>query len=234
MAKNSIRAQSAAALNVAGDVLVPDLQCVGSGAVCRYRDELLNLRQQVVTDPLTGLYNLRYLLGALEQEFERTERTGVSTGLLMIDIDHFKQVNDQFGHEAGNTVLQQTARLVQQATRRLDIQCRYGGEEFAVVLPSSSLMACAAAAERVRQAVESAAWRIDERQLSVTVSVGVAAVLNTRGCHPKELILLADEQLYAAKESGRNRVCVASVQRPDSRVTADEKDMMRSLFAPDR
>jgi two-component system, cell cycle response regulator len=231
MAKNSIRASSAAALNVTGDVLVSDVQCVGSGAVCRYRDELLNLRQQVVTDPLTGLYNLRYLLRALEQEFERT---GVSTGLLMIDIDHFKQVNDQFGHEAGNTVLQQAARLIQQATRRLDIQCRYGGEEFAVILPSSSLMACAAAAERVRLAVESAFWRIDERQLSVTVSVGVAAVLNTRGCHPKELILLADEQLYAAKESGRNRVCVASVKRPDSRVTADEKDMMRSLFAPDR
>lgn len=207
-------------------------QC--SGTLCRYQDELMSLRQQVVTDPLTGLFNLRYLLTSMEQEFERTERTNVPTALMMVDVDHFKKVNDRWGHEVGNRVLQAIADAIRLSTRRLDIQCRYGGEEFAVLLPSSSLLQASVVAERLRQMVEGIRLQEGADILQVTISIGVAMRDKGASLSTSELVHQADIQLYQAKHSGRNRVCVAPSACSTARVTADEKDMMRSLFAPRR
>ncbi|MCY0963893.1 GGDEF domain-containing protein [Parathalassolituus penaei] len=215
-----------------GDTDDSPWECVGT--VCRYREELVSLRQQVVTDPLTGLFNLRYLLTSMEQEFERTERTNVPTALMMVDVDHFKKVNDRWGHEVGNRVLQAIADAIRLSTRRLDIQCRYGGEEFAVLLPSSSLLQASVVAERLRQMVEAIRLQEGSDTLQVTVSIGVAMREKGASLSTSELVHQADIQLYEAKRSGRNRVCIAPSPCSIARVTADEKDMMRSLFAPRR
>ncbi|MFK4754288.1 GGDEF domain-containing protein [Oceanobacter antarcticus] len=204
-------------------------QCQSSG-ICRFQTELVTLRQQVVTDPLTGLYNLRYLLGALGTEIERTERTGLSTALMMLDLDFFKRVNDRWGHEAGNRVLQSTARVILETTRRLDISCRYGGEEFAIVLPGSSLMAARPVAERLRVNIAAQALNIDGQCLTVSASIGVTAMAAGALQTPGKLIEKADAQLYRAKQSGRNRVCYETDTAVTSHVTQDEKNLMRSLF----
>ncbi|WP_369855340.1 GGDEF domain-containing protein [Candidatus Thalassolituus haligoni] len=204
-------------------------QCQSSG-ICRFQTELVTLRQQAVTDPLTGLYNLRYLLKALATEIERTERTGLSTSLMMLDLDFFKRVNDCWGHEVGNRVLQSTSHVILETTRRLDISCRYGGEEFAIVLPGSSLLAARAVAERLRVNIAAQALNIDGQYLTVSASIGVTAMAAGALQTPGKLIEKADIQLYRAKQAGRNRVCYEVDTAVTSHVTQDEKDLMRSLF----
>ena len=98
-------------------------ECPVGESHCPVIDEVIGLREQVVTDPLTGLYNIRYFHQALEQELERTERTRIATAVMMIDLDFFKSINDTWGHEAGNDVLKQTADIIRAGTRRLDVQC---------------------------------------------------------------------------------------------------------------
>ncbi len=131
--------------------LLPD--CSGGPAVCPNAEIIKELKLKVITDPLTGLFNSAYLRTALANEIERSQRTYVPTALLMLDLDHFKQVNDTYGHEAGNAVLVQTAKLIQVNTRQLDIQCRYGGEEFAIVLPSTERFLAIQVAERIRESI---------------------------------------------------------------------------------
>ncbi|EDO25551.1 predicted protein, partial [Nematostella vectensis] len=156
-------------------------------------------------DPLTSLYNVRFFRQALDQEIERTQRTLISTAVMMIDLDHFKQVNDTYGHEAGNRVLRQTARLIRDSTRRLDIQCRYGGEEFVVILPTTELMLAAHVAERLRESIEATpVFLDDDNHISVTASIGLALHSADAPLTAAELVAAADEQLYRAKEQGRN------------------------------
>lgn len=208
------------------------LECPKCGLYSPLADELLSLRAQVITDPLTGLFNLRHFRTALDIEMERTIRTSVPTTLMMIDLDHFKHVNDQWGHEAGNQVLKITARLICKATRQLDIQCRYGGEEFVVILPSTSLLLASQVAERLREMIEQAEVVVDESVLRVTASIGLSVYLPNEVADASCLIKKADECLYQAKTEGRNRVCYKSLEESvEAAVSMDEKEALLGMFS---
>ncbi len=155
-------------------------------------------RHAAITDPLTGLRTRRFLREAM------LRHTGHDTGLLLLDVDHFKKVNDTYGHTAGDEVLVELARRLLTAVRRGDVVARYGGEEFAVLLPRTGAAEIAALAERIRLSVAATPVSAAGRPLTVTISVGGAAL--RPGQSLDELIADADRALYAAKESGRNRV----------------------------
>ncbi|GGY47017.1 hypothetical protein GCM10011297_19960 [Bacterioplanes sanyensis] len=209
-------------------------RCPVGESHCAIIDELMELRQLVVTDPLTGLFNVRHFTAALEQELERTQRTGIATALMMIDLDFFKRVNDDWGHEAGNRVLRGTANCIRDNTRKLDVQCRYGGEEFAVILPTTERRLAIQVAERVRAAIAEAVFYADDEQqqaIPVTASIGLAWHGNGQWHTRQSLVEEADAQLYRAKESGRNRVCYAQAGSQVA-VSQGEKDLLHDLFAP--
>ncbi|MGH9577502.1 MAG: diguanylate cyclase, partial [Terriglobales bacterium] len=170
------------------------------------RAALHNLHTQAVTDPLTRLVNRRYLAEFLPREVIRTQRKGASLAVLMIDLDHFKRVNDTFGHDAGDIVLTQVAKLLMAHIRGSDIACRYGGEEFVLVLPDTTLEGARRRAEEIRVAVKELQLHHLENPLGpITVSLGVA-LLPGHAASPEALIRVADEALYEAKEAGRDRV----------------------------
>jgi diguanylate cyclase (GGDEF)-like protein/PAS domain S-box-containing protein len=188
-----------------------------SVANIRLRDAL---RTQSIRDPLTGLYNRRYLGEMLERETRRAVRAEHGLGILMLDLDHFKKFNDTYGHDAGDTVLRETASFLTKSVRAEDIVCRYGGEEFVVILPMADLSASQARAERIRSHIRELAVLHQGQSVGpVTVSVGVAELPN-HGTAPKELLEAADAALYRAKREGRNRVMVADPPQPGQRVVA--------------
>jgi diguanylate cyclase (GGDEF)-like protein len=170
------------------------------------------LRIQSVRDALTGLYNRRYLEEMLDREVRRASRSEQSLGVLMIDLDHFKRFNDTHGHEAGDAVLRETGSLLAAGVRAEDFVCRYGGEEFVVILPTADAAAARARAERLRTRMRE--LTIIHRGSSlgmVTISVGVAA-FPQHGMSPKDLMAAADAALYQAKRGGRDRVELATAQ----------------------
>jgi diguanylate cyclase (GGDEF)-like protein/PAS domain S-box-containing protein len=172
------------------------------------------LHTQSVKDPLTGLYNRRYLSEMLEREIRRAVRAEQSLGILMLDLDHFKKFNDTHGHDAGDTVLRETAAFLVRSIRVEDIVCRFGGEEFVVILPTADLNASHARAERIRSKLRELTILHQGQSLGmVTVSVGVAA-LPVHGTSPKELLGAADSALYRAKREGRDRVVNADPPPP--------------------
>jgi two-component system cell cycle response regulator len=157
------------------------------------------------TDPLTGLWNFRYLSMSLAREIERSTRFDRPLAVLMLDLDHFKQVNDVHGHQRGDTVLRELASRVQEQIREVDTFARYGGEEFVVVLPETTVEGAAQLADRICQAVRREPFRHDgEEPLEVTLSVGGAA-FPEHGSSPATLMRAADKALYVAKNSGRDR-----------------------------
>jgi diguanylate cyclase (GGDEF)-like protein/PAS domain S-box-containing protein len=167
------------------------------------------LRNQSIRDPLTGLYNRRYLEEMLERETRRAVRSEQGLGVLMLDLDHFKKFNDTYGHDAGDTVLRETAAFLLKSVRAEDIVCRFGGEEFLVILPQASLEVTQARAERIRSKLRELMVLHQGQPLGmVTASLGVAE-LPRHGTSPKELIEAADAALYRAKKEGRDRVVVA-------------------------
>lgn len=179
-------------------------------------------------DPLTGLANRRHFQAVLEREIDRVARSGEAALLLMLDIDRFKQVNDTHGHSAGDTVLQVVARTLSQCVRPMDTLARFGGEEFAVVLPACQAAFGKAVAERIRRAVAATPIEIDSTtSLSVTISIGGAFALQWIRSTTTLWTDRADHMLYRAKAEGRNRVCIE--EQPDSTVSAEEKGM---LFGP--
>ena len=172
----------------------------------RLRDEL---RSQSIRDPLTGLFNRRYLEEALERELRRAVRKQATLGLVMLDVDHFKRFNDTLGHEAGDALLQGLGQFLQEQIRKEDVACRYGGEEYTVILPEANGETARLRAEQWRTALQ--AWRPLHRGQSlgpVTLSFGVAG-FPVHGSTLAELLRAADLALYQAKSDGRNRVCVA-------------------------
>lgn len=198
---------------------------------CPVIDEVLLLREQVSADPLTGLYNRRYFREALEQELERTQRTQLSTALMMVDLDRFKSINDTWGHPAGDEVLKQTARLIRESTRKLDIQCRYGGEEFVIILPSTELMLAVQVAERLRENIASTRIQIDGSELQISASIGLALHSAQQPHSASSLIGRADHYLYQAKRQGRNQVCFDHPDRAATTVTGDEKSLLHDVFS---
>jgi diguanylate cyclase (GGDEF)-like protein len=167
------------------------------------------LRQQSTSDALTGLYNRRYLEESLERELRRAARAKQQLSLVMFDLDHFKTFNDTFGHEAGDAVLREMGASLARTARAEDISCRFGGEEFLLILPGTSLDGARTRAERVRsQARKLAVMHQGKPVGTITVSLGVAA-FPAHGSSAKELIASVDAALYRAKREGRDRVVVA-------------------------
>ncbi|MGI9047134.1 MAG: diguanylate cyclase [Burkholderiales bacterium] len=168
-----------------------------------------SLREQSIRDPLTGLFNRRYMQEAFRQEISRAQRKGVTLAIVMLDVDHFKRLNDQFGHDAGDVVLQRIGELLQSQIRGADIACRFGGEEFALLLYESPLEAVRQRAERIRSAVRS--MQLVHKNVAlgtVTISLGIAA-FPEHGTAVETLLATADQALYAAKHGGRDRVAVS-------------------------
>ncbi|RZS58281.1 GGDEF domain-containing protein [Sphaerotilus mobilis] len=175
------------------------------------------LRDASVRDPLTGLFNRRYLDATLRRELHRAHREGRPLSLMVVDADHFKRVNDHYGHAGGDEVLRQIARVLQDSHRSEDVVCRFGGEEFVVVLPGSDLTFAAERAESLRRMVESLAIPTDGGFAHITISIGVTATWP--GDDADKLFKRADAAVYEAKRSGRNRVVVFSAAAPDEAPT---------------
>ena len=170
----------------------------------------VRLRQDSIRDPLTKLYNRRFFDETLELEVRRAGRSDSPISILLLDIDHFKSFNDNHGHDAGDKVLQVVAEILQNSCRQEDIPCRYGGEEFALVLTNLGKEMAAEKAEQVRHAVENVQVEYDGKPLpSLTISCGVAAIPEDAE-NQTDCLKLADDALYAAKGGGRNRVVVAN------------------------
>jgi diguanylate cyclase (GGDEF)-like protein len=168
-----------------------------------------SLREQSIRDPLTGLFNRRYLEESLTLELARASRGNTSVGLMMLDIDHFKRFNDTFGHETGDTLLRAVGQVLPAHVRAGDILCRYGGEEFTIILPGAGLELTRQRAEAIRQAVADLVVRHQGQSVGqITMSIGVSA-RPTHGTAPEALLMAADAALYRAKGAGRNRVEMA-------------------------
>ena len=179
------------------------------------------LQELSTTDQLMGIYNRLYFQKRLAYEFQRAMRYRKALSLLELDLDHFKAVNDVYGHPAGDAVLRSTAGVILQAVRELDLVARLGGEEIAVALPETGLPEARVVAERIRAQVQANRVEDGGKILQVTLSIGLATAPDARVASEEDLFRLADEALYAAKRAGRN--CVRS---------ADEDDPMRTIELP--
>ena len=212
--------------------------CPRGNEDCPIFEEISSLKQHVEelnnlvqTDSLTGLYNNRYLKHTLEQEMERTNRTRQPTTFILLDIDHFKRFNDTHGHIVGDHVLQHLARILKTAVRKIDIPCRYGGEEFGIILPSTPILVGTQVAERLRFAIETTPIQHNDEQLTITASLGVDSYFYNSHDDVEKFIERADMQLYKAKENGRNQVCQAVHKfESNAQVSDSEKDALFKLM----
>lgn len=177
------------------------------------------LREQAHRDPLTGLYNRRYFDNALEREWMQSKREGQPLSLVLIDIDFFKQINDTYGHPAGDEVLKQMAAQLDEQTRASDVVCRYGGEEFLVLLPGMSQADALERSEQWRTRFVSTVMVFGELRIQATISIGIAAYPG-HGTSAQALIRSADHALYCAKNEGRNCVRVFSAAPPEAEPTS--------------
>jgi diguanylate cyclase (GGDEF)-like protein len=164
------------------------------------------VKQLAYRDGLTGIFNRRFFELRMVEEIERARRFNSGLGVIMIDIDQFKRLNDEFGHLLGDEVLRQVSSLLHQQLRKIDVVCRYGGEEFSILLSQTSPQHSLAVAEKLRRMVER--WQFPGVPRPVTISAGTANYPD-HGTTRDELVKAADAGLYAAKQAGRNRVCLA-------------------------
>jgi diguanylate cyclase (GGDEF)-like protein len=178
------------------------------------------LREQAIRDPLTNLFNRRYLEETLDRELSRANRENYPVCVIMIDLDHFKRVNDTYGHEAGDLVLQAIANALSEHSRRGDFACRYGGEEFVVAMPNMNLEAAYERAENLRRSLTTLRVSYEDYSISVTISMGIA-------CYPengptREAILrAADQAMYAAKQAGRDHILSYNQLKLSENITRD-------------
>lgn len=176
------------------------------------------LREQAMRDPLTGIWNRACILDTLERELDRARRSASPLGLLLLDLDHFKQLNDTRGHQFGDLALRAFAQRIQSAVRSYDTFGRYGGEEFLILAPGCGENDLTRQAERLRAAVAASPFEIDGCAVSLTVSIGASSVEPGARVSSIDLIRAADDALYEAKRTGRNRVVsksASAVQRID-------------------
>ena len=209
--------------------------CPYEADILKLKAEIKQLSELVNTDILTGLYNYRHFLTAISQEMERSQRTSQPTALIMLDADHFKRVNDTWGHEVGNQALKHIARAITNNIRKLDIACRYGGEEFAIILPSTELQTAKQVSERVRKCIENSAVEVEisgrKQGIHLTVSIGFSLYFGDISDSANQLIERADQQLYKAKQSGRNQVCYDEQEPGNHQVDDSEKSALFDIFS---
>ena len=167
-----------------------------------------SVKNMATYDTLTGLYNRRYFEERLGVEAEKSFYSGVPLSLVMVDLDHFKKVNDTFGHTEGDQILCKISSLLKNSVRRKDTVARYGGEEFILILPEAGLEQSFVIAERIRQSVEKTLFEVERAQVNLTLSMGISNFPSHRVKSKEELIKMADQALYDAKRGGRNRVCI--------------------------
>lgn len=166
------------------------------------------LQRLAANDSLTGLFNRRFGMARLQEEFGRAVRNNAPLGVCIFDLDHFKSINDTYGHQVGDKVLVHFARILKSALREGDVSLRYGGEEFMAVLPGASLTDAYQIAERIRRMVEDAAFQYGPQTIRLTVSGGATSWPDFDASSPEALVRRADESLYSAKQTGRNRITV--------------------------
>ena len=159
-----------------------------------------------ITDELTGLYNRWHLKAVLEQEFQRSKRYGTDLSCLLLDLDHFKVLNDKYGHEYGDTVLRNFANILLKSIRLSDLAFRYGGDEFLILLPQTNIEGAVRTGEKIRSYC--ATEKLKETNALVTVSIGAASLNKHQPAEPHDLISLADKALYVGKENARNQLVV--------------------------
>ncbi|HEV8376444.1 MAG TPA: diguanylate cyclase [Candidatus Polarisedimenticolia bacterium] len=175
-----------------------------------------------VTDDRTRLYNDRYLRQRLSEEFKRSLRYGTALSIVLLDLDHFKKVNDRYGHDCGDAVLKQFGEILVENAREIDIVGRYGGEEFLIVLPNTDGIKAAIVGERVRKATEDFLFQAKDQIIRVTTSAGISSIPTNRDVREEEQFLrAADEALYRAKEGGRNKVIVDRASMPSKILDGD-------------
>lgn len=202
---------------------------------CQWLDQLAQLRREneklkllVTTDPLTGLFNYRYFRQMLDTAMQRTIRSSSSTCLIMADLDFFKAVNDKWGHEAGNLALQTAAGVFSRELRQSDIICRYGGEEFAFILPQTPLPIAVNVAERVRLSLERTPVEFKTGSFQLTASFGVGVYQQANDHTAESFVDAVDQLLYQAKQQGRNQVCHTdyTLISKQTAVSMDEKEAL--------
>ena len=177
-------------------------------AIDRLAADVEQTLAMAVTDPLSGLRNRRYLETHLASELQQAADAGLPLALMLVDIDHFKRINDLHGHDAGDGVIRDVARRLRSHTRSLDLACRFGGEEFVMLMPETDLERAAGIAERLRKVIETEPFRLPSAdEMLVTVSIGVAAYQG-RGDSGTAMLKRADQALYRAKAEGRNRIAL--------------------------
>ncbi len=168
------------------------------------------VEQTAITDGLTEMYTRGYTFSRFEEEFSRAKSKKISLSFLMVDVDHFKILNDQYGHLTGDKILRKIAKIIKENIREIDIGGRYGGEEFCVILPDTDNKGARYAAERIRKAAEETQIRAYDAVVNITVSIGVATYPKN-GSSVTEIVDKADWALYRAKKRGRNKICVFGV-----------------------
>ena len=177
-------------------------------ATLKHFQRFSSIKNIAIYDTLTSLYNRRYFEERLGGEAQKSFYSGNSLSLVMLDIDHFKKVNDTFGHAEGDRVLQGIASLLKTSVRRKDTVARYGGEEFILILPEAGIEEAAMISERIRRLVENTPFEIGQVRMNLTVSIGISNFPSHRPKSKEELVKMADLALYDAKRGGRNRVCI--------------------------
>jgi diguanylate cyclase (GGDEF)-like protein len=215
---------------------------LGSATIIKFcfQDELeerfqRQLYESATRDALVGIYNRQYFLDALEAEFSLCFRNGIALSLLMIDIDHFKSVNDRFGHLTGDQALKQVAITVQRQLRAEDLLARYGGEEFSVMLRHAGPREANVAAERIRRAIEALTIEHGEVSFQITLSVGIGTFKDRNHLNAEALLRTADRYLYEAKRQGRNRVVsVLNASSSDAGAPGGEDDITTTALPASR
>lgn len=194
----------------------------------RLQYECERLRELSHTDPLTGLFNRRYMKNALDQEMERTRRTGLPTSLIMIDLDYFKRINDTYGHQAGDEALKWVSQVWRKTLRRIDIPCRYGGEEFAVILPGTRLQAALRVARRLQANLRNSPLQLPGRKVFLTASFGVDTYQPRDDLTVRGFLRRADRYLLEAKVKGRDQIRSQNpeIDRRTAEVTMDERSAL--------
>ena len=177
-------------------------------ATLKHFQRFSSIKNIALYDTLTNLYNRRYFDERLGLVTQKSFYEGVALSLVMIDIDHFKKVNETFGHTEGDKVLREVAGLLRNSVRKKDTVARYGGEEFILILPEAGLEESSMIAERIRRLVESTPFEVNRAHMNLTVSLGISNFPSHRARSKEELVKMADQALYDAKRGGRNRVCI--------------------------